>query len=109
MTPLVLGLALAVAAPAPKKADEPAPAKPDGEWVVDSFEGPKTDADGMVTFRFVDGKVFVKEPKREKAEEAAYTVDLTKKPATIDIRPDQGPKDQVILGIIEVKGDTMKL
>jgi uncharacterized protein (TIGR03067 family) len=111
MTPLVLGLALAVAAPAPKTADEPPPAKLEGEWVVESMDGPKTDAEGTgaITARFADGKVAIKEPKREKAEVAAYTVDLTKKPATIDIRPDQGPKDQVILGIIEVKGDTLKL
>jgi uncharacterized protein (TIGR03067 family) len=111
MTPLLLSLALAVAAPAPKKADEPAPTKPEGEWVVDSLEGPKTDAPGpgAITFRFTGDKVFVKEPKRDKEEVAGFTVDLTKKPAAIDIRPDQGPKDQTILGIFEVKGDTMKL
>ena len=35
MTPLLLGLALAVAAPASKKADEPPPAKLEGDWVVE--------------------------------------------------------------------------
>ena len=109
MTPLFLGLALAVAAPAPKKVDEPPPAKLDGEWVVESFEGPKDGPPGTVTFRFADGKVNIQESKREKPEEAGYTIDMTKKPATIDIRPENGPKEKVVEGIIELKGDTLKL
>ena len=109
MTPLVLGLALAIGAPAPKKGDEP-PAKLEGNWVVESFEGaPDEPPPGNVVFRFADGKVRITEGGRPegKGEEAGYTADLTKKPATIDIKPGRG--DKVVLGIIEVKGDTLKL
>jgi uncharacterized protein (TIGR03067 family) len=110
MTPLVLGLSLVLAAPAPKKTDEPAPGKLEGEWVVESIEGPKDDTPpGTITVRFADGKISIQEPKRQRPEEAGYTADPTKRPATIDIRPDRGAKEQVVQGIYEVKGDTLKL
>ena len=109
MTPLFLGLALAVAAPAPKKADEPAPGKLEGDWVVESTEPAKEAPPGSITMRFADGKVSISEGGRERKETAGYTVDLTKKPATIDIRPEGGPKEQLIQGIFELKGDTLKL
>ncbi len=44
-----------------------------------------------------------------KPEEADVTIDLKKKPATIDIRPIKSPKTKLLLGIIEIKGDHMKL
>jgi uncharacterized protein (TIGR03067 family) len=110
MTPLVLGLALAIGAPAPKKSDEPAPGKLEGEWVVETIEGPKADTPpGSITIRFAGGTISIKEAKRNRPEDAAYTADATKKPAAIDIRPDRGPKAEVIQGIYEVKGDTLKL
>ena len=110
MTPLVLGLAVVLAAPGPKKADEPAPGKLEGDWVVETIEGPKDDTPpGTITMRIADGKISIKEGKREKSDDAGYTVDATRKPATIDIRPELGPKDKVVLGIFEVKGDTLKL
>ena len=64
---------------------------------------------GQVTFRFTEGKIQIIEAKREKPEDAAITVDLKKKPATIDIKPEKGPKEMLVKGIIEVNGDTMKL
>jgi len=115
MTPLVLGLALAVAAPASKKSDDPPPAKLEGDWVVESFEGPKGDAPpGTITFHFADGKISITEPQRKgSAEEVDYTADLTKKPATIDIKPrvggPGGGPDKLVQGIIEIKGDTIRL
>jgi uncharacterized protein (TIGR03067 family) len=115
MTPLVLGLALAVAAPASKKSDEPPPAKLEGDWVVESFEGPKDEAPpGTITFHFADGKISITEPQRKgRAEEVEYTADMTKKPATIDIKPRAGGPgggpDKLVQGIIEMKGDTMRL
>jgi len=111
MTPLVLGLALTLAAPAPKKSDEPPPAKLDGDWVVESFEGLPQGAQppGTITMHFADGKIHINDPGRKgNAEEVGYSVEMTKKPATIDIKPDKGP-EKLVLGIIEVKGDTMRL
>jgi uncharacterized protein (TIGR03067 family) len=115
MAPLVLALALTLAAPAPKKSDEPPPAKLDGDWVVESFEGPKDGAPPeTITMRFADGKISISDPSRKgKAEEVDYTADLTKKPATIDIKPKAGGPggrpDKLVLGIIEVKGDELKI
>ena len=110
MTPsLLIGLALAIGAPAPKKLAE-APPKLDGDWVVESFEGPKKGPPGNLTFRFTENKISILEGMKDRSEDAAYTVDLTKKPATIDLRPEKGGgKEMVVLGIIEVTGDAMKL
>ena len=110
MTSLILGLALGVAVPAPKETPKE-PIKLEGEWVVESYEGrdgPPKDR-GPITMTFTEGKIAVKEGKRERPEDALYTADLKKKPATIDIRPEKGPKGETLLGIIEVTGDTMKL
>jgi uncharacterized protein (TIGR03067 family) len=110
MTPLVLGLALAIAAPAPKKVDDEVSAKVDGNWVVESMEGPKEGPPpGTFQFRFADGKIHVSDGKREKEEAAAYTIDTTKKPFAMDIRPENGPKGELVQAIVEVKGDTLKL
>lgn len=109
---LIVGLALAVAAPAPKDAAKPAP-KLEGEWVVEKFEGPKEDsAPGSITVRITENRISIFEPKREKPEEADYTVDLTKKPAHIDLRPTVGgpaKKELVVYGILVIEGDTLKL
>ncbi len=41
---------------------------------------------------------------------ATVTVDAGKKPAHIDLKPDDGPKkDQLVLGIVVVDGDTIKV
>ena len=107
-TSLFVGLVLVVAAPAPKKAGDEAPDKIEGEWVVESIDGPKDLPKGLLKFRFTEGKLFVSKAGRGNEEPASYTLDTTKKPVTIDIRPESGPKDEVIVGIIEVKGDAMK-
>jgi uncharacterized protein (TIGR03067 family) len=116
MNPLVVGLALALAAPGSKKPEEPPPARLEGGWVVESIEGPKSDTPpATITMHFADGKISITDPSRNgRAEEAEYTADLTKKPATIDIRPKLagGPAaapPQAVLGILELKGDTLKI
>jgi uncharacterized protein (TIGR03067 family) len=113
MTPsLIAGLAVAVAAPGPRDTAKPAP-KLEGEWVVEKFEGPKDEVPpGGVTLRFTENRISIFEAKREKPEEADYTVDLTKKPAHIDIRPVVGvpaKRDLVIYGLLAIDGDTLKL
>src|SRR4051812_32785637 len=108
MTPLILGLALTIAAPAPKKADEAPPAKLEGEWLAESIEGRNDGPPGDVRFTFTDAKISIKEGARDQPEWAGYTLDLSKKPAQIDIRPGN-VKDKVVQGIIEVKGDTVRL
>jgi len=104
---LLLGLAIIVGAPAKKDAPKEPP-KLEGDWIIESIEGPKDAGPGQVTMRFTEGKILIMEGNREKPEEASYTADLKKTPATIDITPDRGAKDKV-LGILEITGDTMKL
>lgn len=103
-------MAVIVGAPAPKETPKEAP-KLEGDWIVEVLDaGPKeAPKQGPITFRFTENKISIMEGKREKPEEAGYTVDLKQKPATIDIRPEKGKKDMVVLGIIEVNGDTMKI
>ena len=116
MTPsLLLGLTLVAGAPAPKETPKPE-LKIEGEWVVDKYEGPKETPPGSVTVTITADRILIKEAMREKPEEAAYTADLKKKPATIDIRPGRAagppggpPPDLVVKGIVEVDGDTLKL
>jgi uncharacterized protein (TIGR03067 family) len=105
---LFAALALSIAAPAPKEVGKPAP-KLEGEWVVEKFEGPKDAPMGNVTVTFTESRILIREPKRDRPEEADYTVDLTKKPAHIDIRPAQGKKDLVVYGILSFEGDALKL
>ena len=51
-------------------------------------EDPKKVADTSLVI--TSERILVREPNREKPEEARYVIDATKKPATIDIMPDQG-------------------
>jgi uncharacterized protein (TIGR03067 family) len=106
MTPLFLGIALSIAAPAAKEKPKELP-KIEGDWVVESIEGDKAPPE-TVTMRFKDGKVAILAGKREEPG-ANITVDFRLKPATIDIRPDNAPAEVVVRGIIEINGDTMKL
>jgi uncharacterized protein (TIGR03067 family) len=115
MTPsLIIGLALAVGAPAPKETPKELP-KIEGAWLVERFEGPKDTPPGQVTFTFTADRILISDAKGRKPDEAGYTVDLKKKPATLDIQPRQAggppapPKELVVKGILEVDGDTMKL
>ena len=110
MTPaLIFTLAFIVAAPAPKETPKESP-KLEGDWAVESVEpAKKGPGDLNATFRFSKGKLSILEAKRGKPEDADISVDLKKKPATIDIKPANAPPDLVVKGIIEIKGDKMKL
>jgi uncharacterized protein (TIGR03067 family) len=116
MTPsLIISLALVAGAPAPKETPKPE-LKIEGVWVVEKYEGPKETPPGSVTVTITADRILIREPMREKPEEAAYTADLKKKPATIDIRPGRAggppggpPPDLVVKGIVDVDGDVLKL
>jgi uncharacterized protein (TIGR03067 family) len=55
---------------------------------------------------FKGDKISVKGPNQNRNEEATFTIDASKKPATIDIMP---PNDQQVRGIFQVEGDSLKL
>ena len=107
---LLLGVALILSAPAPKEIPKKESPKIEGEWLIQSAEGGEGKKIENVKFQFVDGKVLVFEGKRDKPEEAKFTVDYTKKPCEINIDPSRGNlKEEQVLGIFEIDGDTLKL
>ena len=61
-----------------------------------------------VTLKFMGGKVTADEGGG-KIEEGTYKVDDTKKPKTLDMIMKKGGKDETVLAIYEVSGDTLKV
>jgi uncharacterized protein (TIGR03067 family) len=109
---LMLGLALAVAAPAPKAEAKKEPASPVGTWVgVKAVAGGKEKPvpEGGIEFTLTaDGKFLVREGKREAPEGGTYTTDAKKEPAKIDIIAPAG-KVPTLLGIYKIDGDVLTL
>ncbi len=109
MSTLLFGLTLAIGAPAAKDAPKEQ-GKIEGDWLVESVEGPKEVPPETVTFQFTKDQISILEGPKGRPENAGYALDRTKKPPTIDITPGRkGQKTEVILGIIEVSGDQMTL
>jgi uncharacterized protein (TIGR03067 family) len=114
MTPTLLALVLAVAAPVTKD-KEPPKKEPTivGEWA-----GEKAEAAGMalpvpvggMTMEFKgDGTLVIKDAGKP-PEEARYTADPKKEPAEIDLTPPAaGGKVEKLAGIYKVEGDTLTL
>jgi len=109
----LVGLAVLVAAPAPKEAPKKDPGIV-GEWVAEKMvaggmELPLQQG-GAFTFLFApDGKLIVKEGTKEKPEEASYTVDPKKTPAEIDLVPPAQEKVGTMAGIFKIDGDVLTL
>jgi uncharacterized protein (TIGR03067 family) len=104
-TSLLLGLALSISAPATKEAPKEAP-KLEGTWLVEKM-GDEINVKGGMTFAFKAGVLTVIEPGQP-PEIGSYTVDLTKKPMTVDLKPGN-EKDLNLPGIIEIKDDTLRM
>ncbi|HEX3152581.1 MAG TPA: TIGR03067 domain-containing protein [Gemmataceae bacterium] len=109
---LLLGLALAVGAPAVKDKE---PAKPS---IVGMWEGEKAVAGGKelpvppggISFTFEeDGKLHIREGKRDKMDTGSYKLDPKKDPAEIDLMPPADKKEPIVSGIYKIDGDTMTL
>jgi uncharacterized protein (TIGR03067 family) len=109
---LLIGLALAVGAPA-----KDSPAK-DGPGIVGEWVGEKAVAGGKelpvpkggIAFTFTaDGKLTVREGEREKADTGTYKADPKKDPAELDIVPPADKKEPTVQGIYKVDGDTLTL
>lgn len=112
MPHLLLGLALAIAAPAPK--DPPKKEAPSlvGVWSGESgTRGGKPDhPPAGTTIEFTaDGKVLIKEGTDREPEGGTYRAVRTKTPAEIDITPPGKGNDPMILGIFKIEGDTLTM
>ena len=111
MNTALIGIALILGAPGtkdPPKKDAPSLV---GEWSPTSaLRGGKPDLPPpgtSITFT-ADGKVLLKEGKRDKAEDGTYTIDAKKDPAEIDIVPSKGEEGKVI-GIYKFDKDSLIL
>jgi uncharacterized protein (TIGR03067 family) len=105
----LLTTVLVLAAPAPAEEVKKDAEKIQGTWKLVSMErgGEKGPEDNVKDVKFVitDGLITIKDPKRE--ENANFKLDPRKNPRTIDITPEKG-KEEVVQGIYELKGDTLK-
>jgi uncharacterized protein (TIGR03067 family) len=104
VTPLSLGLAFALAAPAPKVT----PPGPEGAWeivrnAVEVFNPPNP-----ATWVFADGKLTIDYPGPP-AERQEFTYKLVPgKPGAIDLTV-RAADAEVYPGIFEVRGDTLRI
>ena len=111
MYSLVIGLALAVGAPAPKEAPKKDPPSLVGLWVAESGlrGGQMRPPPPGTSMEFTaDGKVFMRERGGEKSMEATYKADPKKDPAELDIIPPLAGKGE-LLGIFKIDGDTLTI
>lgn len=114
---LVVGLLLAADAKedAAKKKAEAAKKelkKLEGTWQVVSMErdGEKQSEDDAKQFKvIIKGNKYTLKNQDNTVNQGTLTIDATKKPKTIDIKPTEGDNaGQTMLGIYEQKGDTLK-
>jgi uncharacterized protein (TIGR03067 family) len=109
---LLVGLALAVAAPAPKTAGKDETPSVVGEWMLETAHRAgkidKPPEGAGITFT-ADGKALFREGRRDRVEEGTYTVDPKKNPAEIGITPPAKEKAPTVLGIYKIEKDTLTL
>jgi uncharacterized protein (TIGR03067 family) len=109
MNPVLVALALTVAARGPK-GDKPDPVTLDGEWVVESWiKGGRSEVvrEGMgITFG-PGGKAVLAE--RGRSEDVTYTTDAKKDPPHLNIDIPGGDKGPTLTGIYRLDRDTLTL
>jgi uncharacterized protein (TIGR03067 family) len=85
-----------------------------GKWVVESVtrDGKAVDAFKGSVREISDGKYTLTPPAGSKAPSTTgtYTVDASKSPIAVDIKPKGGNYDgKTLLGIVKVEGDTLTI
>ena len=112
MNALILGLALVVAAPAPKEAAKKDPPHV-GDWTVESViaGGQNLPAPPMMIIRFgADGKFERKGPDGQLVIGGTFTVDAKQSPAHLDVKHQEdqqaGPTSKAIF---KIDGDTLTI
>jgi len=111
-TSLMLGLAVFVAAPAPKEAKKDPPSLI-GEWVPESaIHGGKYDPPPPgTTITFTkEGKCVIKEGPDKERDSMTFTFDPKRDPPEIDLNePRGGMKSEAMKGIYKIDGDSLLL
>ena len=109
---MLMGLALVVAAPAPKAAPKKEPTLV-GKWMAESYilRGKPIDVpDGAYTTFSADGTVTSQEGQTVAARVQPYTVDAKKSPAEVDLLPTADfPGLGTLLCIYKIEGDTLTM
>ena len=109
MNTFILGLAIIVAAPAPKEAKKPEPTLL-GEWTLESavFMGMAMPAPkGRSTITFTpDGKCIAIEGDGAKPDTTTFTHDAKKSPAEIDLIEGNNLR---MAGIYKIEGETLTI
>jgi uncharacterized protein (TIGR03067 family) len=104
---LVIAAMIGVAAGGEKTA-----AKIEGTWIYTTWAGKKlTDEDSAklsLVKVFKDGKYTVS-VEGKTVESGTYTVDESKKPATIDLARGYGEERKTLVGIYKIEGDTLTM
>jgi uncharacterized protein (TIGR03067 family) len=111
MLSVVVGLALAVGAPAPKEAPKKDAPSILGEWVpttiiLGGMKEPQP-AGSLMTFA-KDGKATMKEKRDAKPEEMSYTLDPKQDPPHITLT-EMGMGNITLPGIYKLEGDTLTI
>jgi uncharacterized protein (TIGR03067 family) len=107
---LLVGLALVVAAPAPKETPKKDMPTLEGVWNVDSaLKGGKLDnSPPSGTLQFMsDGKMVLKENGKDIT--GTYTSDAKKDPGEVDLNLDAGGATITLKGIFKFEGETLKI
>ena len=111
MTPIVLGLALALGAPGPKDPPKKDPPGPVGRWSLQSasFAGiPLPDMNLTLTFT-ADGRYESKTPEGEVRSSGSFTADPKKQPAELDMTEAAQPAPMPAPAIYRIEGDTLTI
>jgi uncharacterized protein (TIGR03067 family) len=109
MNSLLIGLAIVVAAPAPKESPKKDAQSILGDWVpvMVVVGGMKEDMPAGLLFTLgKDGKVTMREGKDAKPEEINFTLDPKHDPPHITLT-EPNMEDNTLLGIYKLDGDTL--
>ncbi len=110
---MLLGLAVAIAAPAVKDKPKAEPPSIVGEWdgvkAVSGGREKPVPAGGIVFVFAKDGTLTVTESGRNGPGALSYELDAKKSPAQIDLTPPAGKADSPMLGIFKIEGDTLTM
>jgi uncharacterized protein (TIGR03067 family) len=112
MNTLILGLAVIVAAPAPKEGKKADPPSLIGEWTIESMSLggkplPKQANDGPTTITFTkEGTAVAVDKPGAKPDNVKFTHDPKASPMQIDLEEAPGMK---MSGIYKIDGDTLTM